>query len=428
MSAPPSRRRVVITGIGVISPLGLELSSFWDSLRQGRSGIRHITSFDPSELPVRIGAEVVGFDARNYLEKKERKRLSIMVRTFQFAAAAAQMALEDALVSKSALDPVRFGTVFGTAVIPSEMSDLGRAGQTCLASGQARIDLHKWGEQGLPLIPPLWMLSHIPNMMACHVSILHNAQGPNNSITQSDVAGLLALGEACRYIRGDRADIVLAGSSDSKLIPINFFRHTLFSPLSHRNDAPDRASRPFDRDRDGWVLGEGGGVLIVEELEHARRRGARIYAEITGYSAAFDPHCDGKGLARAAAQAITEAGIRPADIDHINAQGNSTIHGDAFEARAIRQVFGEPAQARPVFAAKSSLGHLGAGASCVELAASLLALQHGLVPATLNYNHPAPECPVRVQSQPRKVELPHTLKLAFTEMGQCAAIVCRRWD
>lgn len=422
------QRRAVITGIGIVSPLGQELSTFWEGLRQGRSGVRRLAALEGTRLPVQIGAEVAGFDARNYLEKKERKRLSIMVRTFQFAAAAAQMALEDSLVDKQTLDPTRFGTIFGTAVIPSEMNDMGRAGQLCRVPGQFRMDLQKWGEHGLPLIPPLWILSHIPNMMACHVSMLHNAQGPNNSITQSDVAGLLAIGEACRYIRGDRADILVVGSADSNLIPINYLRHLLFSPLSRRNEEPEKASRPFDRDRDGWVLGEGGGVLVVEELEHARRRGARIYAEIAGFAAAFDPKCAGKGLARALRQAITSARLTPRDIDHVNAQGNSTIQGDAFEARALQEVFGPKTTARPVFAPKSALGHLGAGSAPVELAASLLAMQHATLPGTLNLDHPAPECPVNVQREARPVQLPHFLKMGFTEMGQCAAVVCRRWD
>ncbi len=293
--------------------------------------------------------------------------------------------------------------------------------------GQDGPSLPLWGDQGIAATPPLWMLTHIPNMMASHISILHNAQGPNNTITQTDAAGLLALGEACQYVKGDRADMVLVGGADCNMAVANFLRHCLFDQMSRRNDAPEHASRPFERDRDGWVLAEGGGILIVEDLEHALRRGARIYAEVAGFAAGFDPGCSGKGLARTIRVALTRAGVTPEAIDHINAQGNSTSSGDAWEARAIAAVFGEGPTACPVFAPKGALGHLGAAANSVELAASLLALQQGILPGTLNYDNPAPECPVRVNRANRPVELPHFLKIGFTEMGQCAAVVCKKW-
>lgn len=422
-----SVRRVVITGIGVITPLGLDLNSFWEGLREGRSGVGLVQSFDTSALPIHIGAELHGFDARNYLEKKERKRLAIMVRTFQYAVAAAQLAMEDGLVDRQTLDPCRFGVVMGSATIPGELRDLGPGSvAACDGKGDAP-SFTLWGEKSIALTPPLWMLTHIPNMMACHVSILHNAQGPNNTITASDAAGLLALGEACQYIRRDRADIVLVGAADCNMAVANYLRHNLFDELSHRNDSPEQASRPFDRDRDGWVLGEGGGVLVVEDLEHARKRGARIYAEVAGFAAGFDPGCSGRGLARTLGRALTQAEVSQHDIDHVNAQGNSTTKGDAWEARAIAEVFGTSPDACPVFAGKGALGHLGAAANTVELAASLYAQQQGLVPRTLNYENPAPDCPVQVTRANRPVRLPHFLKIAFTEMGQCAAVVCKKW-
>jgi 3-oxoacyl-[acyl-carrier-protein] synthase II len=207
----------------------------------------------------------------------------------------------------------------------------------------------------------------------------------------------------------------------------NYLRHSLFDQLSQRNDAPEQASRPFDRDRDGWVLGEGGGVLVVESLEHAQKRGARIYAEIVGFAAGFDPGRTGKGLVRTLRRALSQAGVTPKAIDHINAQGNSTTAGDAWEARAIAEVFGVGSATRPVFAAKGALGHLGAAANTVELAASLLGQQQGLVPRTLNYENPALDCPVQATRENRPMELPHFLKIGMTEMGQCAAVVCRKW-
>jgi 3-oxoacyl-[acyl-carrier-protein] synthase II len=422
-----SSRRAVITGIGVITPLGLDVSSFWEGLRQGRSGVSCVQSFDTSAMPVHIGAEVRGFDARDYLEKKERKRLGIMVRTFQFAVGAAQLAMEDGLVDRHALNPTRFSVVVGSATIPGDLRDLGPGSAAACDKGRETPSMPIWGEKGIPLIPPLWMLTHIPNMMACHVSILHNAQGPNNTITQSDAAGLLALGEACRYIRRNRADLVLVGGADCNLAVANYLRHALFDQLSRRNEAPEKASRPFDRDRDGCVLGEGGGILVVEELEHAQRRGARIYAEIAGFAAGFDPGRAGPGLARTLRQALCRAGVEFQGIDHVNAQGNGTTAGDAWEARAIAEVFGNGPTARPVFAAKGALGHLGAAANTVELAASLLTQQQGFVPRTLNYENPDPECPVNVTRANRPVELPHFLKVGITEMGQCAAVVCKKW-
>jgi 3-oxoacyl-[acyl-carrier-protein] synthase II len=272
------------------------------------------------------------------------------------------------------------------------------------------------------------MLKYLPNMLACHVSILHNAQGPNNSITQTDVSSMLALGEACRIIGRDQADFFLVGGADSKINPLSMVRHSMFEPLSRRNEAPQAASRPFDRDRDGLVLGEGGGVLVLEELEHAQARGARIYAEVAGFGAAFDRDRSGPGLARAIRSALNEAGIGPADIDHINAQGFSSIEEDRWEARALQEVFGACNPPVPVFAPKSYYGNLGAGSGTTELAASLLALEQGLLPATLNYQHPDPVCPVPVAAEPRAIQRKCLLKISFTEMGQCAAVVCRKWE
>ena len=427
-----SSRRAVLTGVGVVAPIGLDAASFRRSLREGRGGVHAVRSFDASALPVRFGGEVVGFDARNYLEKKDRKRLNVMVRTIQFAVAAAQLAMADAAVDKESLDPARFGVVFGAGTIPGELEDIGPATQASLAEspdGTAgmnpaarRIDLRKWGERGLPSIPPMWMLNHVPNMLACHVSILHNAQGPNNTICQTDAGGLLALGEAFRAVQRGRADLFLTGGADAKINPITLARQWLFSPLSRRNDAPEKACRPFDRGRDGVVLGEGGGVFVLEEREHARRRGARVYAEVLGFGAAFDRGLTGAGVVRAVRAALAEAGVGPGELDHVNAQGYSAARADAVEARALREVFGP---SLPVFAAKSYFGNAGPASGPIELAASLLAAADGLLPATLNYDEPDPECPVNVVREARPVQRPCFLKLGFTERGQCAAVVCR---
>jgi 3-oxoacyl-[acyl-carrier-protein] synthase II len=424
-----SSRRAVLTGLGVVTAIGQSPASLWESLRGGRGGIRTISSFDASALPTRFAAEIPDFDAKNYIDKKDRRSLKVMARTIQLAVSAAQLALDDCGVDKATLDPARFGVEFGSGLIASELEELADAAQVSANCQPDAVDLAKWGEAGLATIPPLWMLKYLPNMLACHVSILHNAQGPNNSITESDVASLLALGEAYRILRRDGADFFLVGGAESKLNPLSMVRQCLFEPLSKRNDAPEKACRPFDRRRDGLVIGEGSAVLVLEELEHARRRGARIYAEVVGFGSAFDRQKSGAGLARAIRAALADAGLGPEDIDHVNAHGLSTVAADAWEARGLQQVFGDRREPVPVFAAKSYLGNLGAGGGTTELAASVVALQHGAVPATLNYEEPDPACPLHVTTgEPRPLTRPHVLKVNFTPMGQCAAVVIRRWQ
>jgi 3-oxoacyl-[acyl-carrier-protein] synthase II len=423
-----SVRRAVLSGIGVLTPIGLDRGSYWKSLQQGHSGVKPITFFDPSALPIRIGGQIADFDAKKFVAKEHRKRLKDMARSIQLAVAAAQLALDDAKVNKEQLDPTRFGVEFGAGLIASELEELAPAALISANGQPGTVDLQKWGEQGLPLIPPLWMLKYLPNMLACHVSILHNAQGPNNTITETEVAGILALGEAFRILARDQADFFLVGGADSKLNPLSLTRHSLFEPLSRRNDAPERACRPFERNRDGIVPGEGAGVLVLEELEHARKRGAHIYAEVIGFGSAFDRDRSGAGLARAVRAALQEASIGPEDVDHVNAQGFSAVQTDIWEARGLQEVFGACKEPVPVFAVKSYTGNLGAGSGTVELAGSVLALQEGMLPATLNYEEPDPNCPVAVTATARPTTRRHVVKVAFTEMGQCAAVVCRKWE
>jgi 3-oxoacyl-[acyl-carrier-protein] synthase II len=423
-----SSRRAVITGLGIVSPIGLTKGTLWESFRAGRSGIRPIRSFDAAALPSRIGGEILDFDAKQYIDKKERKSLKVMSRTIQLAVAAAQLALDDSGVDKARLDRTRFGVEFGAGLIASELQELGEASQLSANGQPGQVDLEKWGSQGLACMPPLWMLKYLPNMLACHVAILHDAQGPNNTITENEVASLLALGEAYRILGRGQADFFLVGGADSKLNPLSMVRHSLFVPLSRRNEAPEKACRPFDHGRDGIVLGEGAGVLAVEEFEHARRRGARIYAELVGFGSAFDRTCSGAGLARAIRAALNEAEIGPEDVDHINAQGFGSVEADVCEARGLQEVFGKCSRPVLAFAAKSYLGNLGAGSSSAELVASVLAFEHGELPPTLNYEEPDPSCPIPVAADGfRPVTRGNALKISFTEMGQCAALVVRKW-
>ncbi len=419
-------RRIVITGIGSLSPLGKDVEQLYSALLAGNVGVRPIRTFDASALSTRIAAQIEGFDAKAYVEKHQRKSLRMMARPIQLALAAAQVALTHGQVDKSKLDPARFGVEFGSGLIASELPDIADAATVSTNCQPGKVDLVAWGEKGLEKIEPLWMLKYLPNMPACHISILHDAQGPNNSITESDAASLLALGEAARILRRGGADFFLVGGCESRLSPLSLVRHCLFEQLSKRNDEPARACRPFDQDRDGLVVGEGSTVFVVEGLDHARRRGAKVCAEVVGFGAAFDRKLDGTGLARACTAALRQAGIGPDDLDHVNAHGLATRHEDVWEARGLASVVGTRV---PVHAYKGALGNLGAAAGATELAVSLLALERGQMPGTVNHEKTDPECPIAVHpAEPRAVRKPYALKIGFTHMGQCAAVVVKKWS
>jgi len=424
MSSTP--RRTVLTGIGLLTPLGLHTAATWEAVRAGRSGVRPIQAFDARHLPVHFAGEILDFDAKAFIDKKDRKQIKVMARGIQLAVATAQLAMDDAKVDKATLDPTRFGIEFGSGLLATDLKDLADASSCSCRAPDWQVDLDQWGSEGLRLIEPLWMLKYLPNFLASHISILHNAQGPNNSITQSGASSLLALGEAHRILRRGQADFMLVGGAESRVNPLGWTRNCLFAPMSRRNDAPEKASRPFDKDRDGVVLGEGAGVVIAEDLEHAQKRGARIYGELVGFGSAFDGRLAGRGMVRAIRAALDQASLSPDAIDHVNANGLSTLPGDRREAQSLREVFGS--RPIPVFAAKSYFGDVGAGSGVVELALGLLALRTGTLPATLNYEQPDPACPVAVNRTPHAIQKPCFLKLGFNEMGQCAAALVRRWE
>lgn len=426
MTAPD--RRVVITGIGLISPLGCDPETVWQAMSQGKTAIGPIRSFDVSGLPVRFAGEVHDFDAREHLPKEARKNLRVMARPIQMAVTASHLVLTRDGNIRDSLDPTRFGVVFGAGLIATELIDLVDAARICIPNPPSEPDMDLWGTEGLGAIQPLWMLKYLPNMLACQVSIMYDAQAHNNSITEGEVASLLAVGEGYRILQRNRADFFLVGGAESKINPLSLTRQCLYEHISRRNDAPEKACRPFDKERDGHVVGEGACVLAIEDLDHARKRGAKIIAEIVGFGAAFDLRQDGDGLARAMQTALKEAGITPDDIDHINAHGMSTLESDIWEARGINKVFGHCKKPVPVVAPKSYFGNAGAGGGTLELAVSLLALQKGEVPPTLNYEFPDPECPVHVISgKPHRVTKPHVLKLSFNQLGQASALVVRSW-
>jgi len=419
-------RRVVITGAGVISPIGLDLPAVWQALITGTSGIGPIRSIDASSLPVQIAGEVPSFNAKKIItDKEERKSLKMMSRTVQMGVACARLAYAHAGLHRAKVDPTRFGVEIGSGFIATDYDDLAAAAHVSVMDAPSGVDLSKWGAQAIREIPPLWILKYLPNMIACHTSIFLDARGPNNSVTQSDAAGLLALGEAARVIRRGAADCMLVAAADSKISLLGLVRQCVFAELSRRNDAPVKACRPFDATRDGWVIAEGAGALTLEDLGHAEERGAHVVAELVGFGSAFDHGRTGAGLARAIRAALSQASIGPTDIDHVNAHGCGTRQGDVWEARGLAEVFGPCA---PVFAPKSYFGSLSPAGGLVELTASLLALKHGTLPATLNCDDPDPVCPVAVVRRPRAVTMPYILKTSLTDRGQCAAAVVRRWD
>ncbi len=422
-----SGRRSVISGVGALSPTGIRRKPFWDAVLEGRSAVTPITAFDPSGLPVRIAATIPSFDAKEYIDKKDRKQLRMMARPIQMAVSAAALALEDCKVDKTKLEKTRFGVLFGSCMIPTELPDLVAPGKMCVGAEPRKVDMVKWGTEGIPAIQPLWMLKYLPNMLACQVSIFHDAQGPNNTITENDVAGLLAFGESMRLLERDWADFFLVGGAEAKINPLSMTRQCLFENLSKKNDTPQEALRPFDRDSDGTVIGEGAGVVVLEELGHAQKRGAEILAEVAGFGSAFDRAKDGTGLARAIGSALKEAEVGPDAIDFIAAHGVGSQVSDRFEAAGYRKAFGE-GKVPPVFALKPLTGNIGCGSGILELGAAALALASGIRPSSINCPHPDPECGLPVpMGPPGRIQKTHVLKVSITTLGQTAAVVLKKF-
>jgi 3-oxoacyl-[acyl-carrier-protein] synthase II len=416
--------RTVITGFGLLTPAGLGRDATWQGLQTGKSNIDRIKWFDPSGLEVQIAAELPGFDPKNFLDKHARKQLKTMGKAIQIGFAAGTLALQDSKLEAGKFDPLRLGVSFGAATIASELDELTYSATATVAPGTTQVNMKTWGKEGMPAMPPLWLLKYLPNFAAAHVSILNNAQGPSNSITMGDVAGTLAIAEARRIIQRGAADMMLTGGSDSRINPLSIVRLQMFYPLTRRNEPPQEACRPFDKNRSGTVIGEGSGILVLEELGHAQKRGATIYAEVAGTGDATDVKMDGSGVARAVKNALKSAGIKPSDLDHVVAQGFGDPRLDRMEGRGLLSAL---ETCPPVYAAKGQLGNTGAAAGGIETAISAFALQNGVLPASLNYATPDPECPLPVSTQPKQVTKDYSLKLCFSDLGQCSAVILKRW-
>ena len=414
-----SPRDIVITGVGVVSPIGIGVEPFWAALAAGESGIRPISLFDASSLKVRFGGQIADFEPKLFV--RPRKSLKVMSREIQLGFAAADLAIADAAIPAAGVAPERFGVVFGGDMIYADLEDLETAYRRAAVSGS--FDFPRWAEAIHEEVHPLWLLKHLPNMTASHIAIAHDARGPNNSIVLGDVSSLLAVAEAASMIQRGWADAMLAGGTGCRLHPTALVARG-DALLSHRADDCRRAARPFDRDRDGMVNGEGAAVLVLESREHAERRGARIRGRILATASRCEPALrrglTGHSLVQAITSACRGAGLAPGDVGHVNAHGVGTLDMDRIEAKAIQTALGDV----PVTAPKSAFGHMGAGGGAVELAASVLGLERGLVPPTLNYEHPDPACPVNVVHGGPLAGRPSTaVAINLCSTGQAAAVV-----
>ncbi|CAN5909357.1 beta-ketoacyl-[acyl-carrier-protein] synthase family protein [soil metagenome] len=433
---PAVERRVVITGLGLVSPLGIGPERFWSALAEGQSGVGPIQAFDVGDRAPNAGGEVRDFNPKALAIDKHRKalgkNLKYMARDIQLAVAAAELAVVDGGLVEGGIDPTRIGIGLGAGLISTDLDELADA-INIATRADGSFDFETYGRDGIPVIDPLWLLKYLPNMLACHIGILNDCQGPSNTITEAEAASNLAIGEACRIIQRGKADVMVSGGADSKIHPLSLVRLRLLNNLSQWRGDPSQAVKPFDRRRDGWVPGEGAGILILEDREHAQRRHARIYGEILGFGSGCDAHPgggldpDGIGTEIAMRAALRDAGLAPEEIGHVNAHGAATVVSDLAEARAIGRVFGEGGRTVPVTALKGYMGNLASGCGSVELIASLLGVRHGLIPSILNCDEPDPACePLDlVREQPRPTDNPTFLTTNLTRHGQAAALVVR---
>ena len=408
--------RVVVTGMGAITPLGNDVETFWQNVVAGRSGVGPITLFDASALKTRIAAEVKGFDPEAWFGRKEARRLD---RYAQFALAATQQALQDARLDPGHVDRERVGVILGTGI--GGIGALVQGVETLMTRGPDRIS---------PFMVPMMLADTAPGLIA----IAYGFRGPNMAVITACASGTNAIGEAMNLIRRGDADVVIAGGAEAAILPISVAAFNVMGAISTRNEEPERASRPFDRTRDGFVMGEGAGILVLERLEHAQARGARIYAEVVGYGASADayhitaPLENGEGAALAMRRALADAGLSPREVDYINAHGTGTPLNDKSETQAIKAVFGEAAYDVPISSTKSMIGHLLGAAGAVEAIVCIRAITDGVIPPTINYEHPDPECDLDyVPNTARRRPVRVAMSNSFGFGGHNACVIFRRY-
>jgi len=411
------RRRVVVTGLGVISPVGNDIPTFWNNLLQGRSGVSRIERFDVSAYPTKIAAQVKDFNPGDFLSRKEARRMDRFV---QFACAATKMALEDAGIAVDSALADRMGVWIGSGIGGLETYETQHSNLITKGAGS---------------VSPFFIPMLIPNMASGQVSIMFGAKGPIGCTVTSFATGSNFICDAFRIIQRGEADVMIAGGAEAAVTPLGIAGFCAMKALSTRNDEPEKASRPFDAERDGFVMGEGAGIVILEEMERALERGARIYAEVVGYASTADayhivqPVPDGSGAARAFKLALEDAGIDAKDVDYINAHGTSTDMNDPMETQAIKTAFGEHAYKVAISSTKSMTGHMLGAAGAVELMVAVLACKNDVIPPTINYTTPDPECdldyvPNTCRSQTVKVAVSDSLGFG----GHNAVLVVRKFE
>lgn len=407
------QRRVVITGLGAVTPLGLNVEEFWANVIAGKSGVGLITRFDTTDFNVKIAAEVKGFDPENYLDKKEVRRTDRFV---QFALAAAKMAVDDASLTIDESNCEDVGVYIGSGV--GGISTVEEQARTLFEKGPSRVS---------PFMVPMM----ISDMAAGQVSIMLGAKGPNEATVTACASSAHAIGNAFNAIRYGRAEVMITGGSEAAITPLSIAGFQSARALSTRNDEPEKASRPFDLNRDGFVMGEGAGILILEELEHAKRRGAKIYAELVGFGSTGDayhitsPAPEGEGAKRAIIRALKDAGLQPDEVQYVNAHGTSTYYNDLYETKAIKAVFGDRIA---VSSTKSMTGHLLGAAGAIEAIITALTLEHQIIPPTINYETPDPECDLDyVPNRARESKIDAAITNSFGFGGHNAVLVLRRY-
>ncbi len=413
----PSQRRVVVTGIGLVTPLGLDIETNWKALCEGVSGIGPITRFDASDYASRIAGEVPGFDPVQFMPRKDVKKMDIFI---HYAVAASALAVENSGLVIGSSSAERVGVYIGSGI--GGLPSIERQHGELLQAGPRRIS-------------PFFIVGLIVNLASGQVSIRHGAKGPNMAASTACATGCHSIGDSMKIIQRGDADAMIAGGTESVIVPLAVGGFAALKALSCRNDEPRKASRPFDKDRDGFVMGEGAGVLILEALEHAERRGARqIYAELVGYGVSGDayhvsaPSLDGDGPIRVMRNTLKDAEIGPEMVDYINAHGTSTPAGDRTESEAIQKVFGEHAKRLAVSSTKSMMGHLLGAAGGVETAISALALQRGVIPPTINHDNPDPGCTLDyVPNRSRQVNINYALNNSFGFGGTNASLLLKRF-
>jgi len=413
-------RRVVVTGLGTISPIGNSIEEFWKSLLEGKSGVRRLSCFDPTYYTCKIGAEVKDFDPTKYLSPKEARRMDRFV---QFAVISAKMAVDDARLDLSKEDVDRIGVMVGSGI-----------GGLHTVEAEHTQYLKLGPEKGPDRISPFLIPMLIVNMASGQISITLGVKGPNSAVATACATGNHAIGDAFRIIQRDDADMMLCGGSEAAITHMGFGGFCALKALSLRNDEPERASRPFDKGRDGFVMGEGAGVVMLEELEHALKRNAPIYCEMIGYGmsgdayhmTAPDPNAD--GAIRCMNNSIKDAGVKPEEVNYINAHGTSTLYNDKIETLAIKKVFGAHARKVAVSSTKSVMGHLLGAAGGVEMIVCAMAIKEQIAPPTINYENPDPDCDLDyVPNKPRAMKIDVAMSNSLGFGGHNATLVVRRF-